>query len=206
MPQSGVRSLSTSFSRSLARQYPGLVFLVQLDDFPPLPAAETETSRLDAEDVLNVPFIPGDSHADDDAGVMAAAQVTFGSRAVGAKQTVTDAAVYILHLPSSSSPDAVYAELMAHLPVLRARKSTMLIWTGRLLHNVGSTPDPEGETAARSRDLLLLQLAGQSEMELSDVLGMIDNARDSLGGLVVTSRLRSRHQVDVAVMVKYQGH
>ena len=80
----------------------------------------------------------------------------------------------------------------------------MLILTARLLPNPGSIADPAIEARARSRDLILRQLTNQGEIELEDLLEMIDTVRDSVGKLAVTSKLRSRENLVIALVVKYQ--
>jgi hypothetical protein len=125
--------------------YPALHFIVQVDDYAAttshrLISACESTAPLDRDPELNT-------------------QITVISRVMGTRQTNPDAAVYILHLPSSSR--AILAELQVHLSVLRATSSIMLILTARLLPEAGSMPDPEIEAMARSRDLTLLQLANE---------------------------------------------
>ncbi|KAH8701043.1 O-methyltransferase family protein [Talaromyces proteolyticus] len=176
-----VQSLSSSISQCLADRYPALHFSVQISD----PVASTGGDR---DSITVDDFDP---------------RISVTHRALGTRQTATDAAVYILHLPLSS-PSAVLAELAAHLDVLRARSSIMLILTARLLPEPGSLADPEVEAMARSRGLVLLQLANEVEMEMAELLEMIDTVRDSMGKLVVTKRLCSRNNLVSALVVKYQ--
>lgn len=134
----------------------------------------------------------------------------FGSRLVtvqrahGTRQTATDAAVYILHLPPVSHA-AIIAELEVHLAVLRTNNAVILVLTGRLL------PEPESsslevEATARSRDLAMRQLSNEGEMELADLLNIIDTPRDSVGGkLVVVDKLCSRTGTIIALVVRYQA-
>ena len=137
-------------------------------------------------------------------------RITVATRAQGGRQTVTDAAVYILHLPSasaslSSAPalaSAILGELQVHLGVLHASRGVMLILTARLLPHPGSIPDPEIEAMARSRDLSLRQLTNEGEIEMQELLEMIDTVRDSVGKLAVTSKLY-RENIVVALVVKY---
>ncbi|KAF4213588.1 hypothetical protein CNMCM5878_010274 [Aspergillus fumigatiaffinis] len=172
----GVSSWSTSIARRLAHFYPALHFTVQISD----PAAA----------ITQEEFHP---------------RITATSRILGTRQTAAGAAVYILHLPfASSSPSAVMTELAVHLDVLRSRSGILLILTPRLLPQPGSLPDGEVEATARSRDLALWQMADEGEMEMLELLETIDTVRDSLGKLVVTSKLRSRNNLVVAVTVEYQ--
>ena len=138
-------------------------------------------------------------------------RITVAIRAQGGRQTVTDAAVYILHLPSasaslSSAPalaSAILGELQVHLGVLHASRGVMLILTARLLPHPGSILDPDIEAMARSRDLSLRQLTNEGEIEMQELLAMIDTVRDSVGKLAVTSKLY-RENIVVALVVKYQ--
>ena len=174
--QVGVSSWSTSIARRLAHFYPALHFSVQISD----PAAAITQDE----------FHP---------------RITATSRIPGTRQTAAGAAVYILHLPfASSSPSAVMTELAVHLDVLRSRSGILLILTPRLLPQPGSLPDGEVEATARSRDLALWQMADEGETEMLELLETIDTVRDSLGKLVVTSKLRSRNNLVVAVTVEYQ--
>ena len=175
---------STLTAQSLAALYPALRFLVQITD-------QTGTSCSLTEPELHI---------------------TVASRARGSRQAVTDAAVYILHLPSasalsSSSPalaSVILCELQVHLGVLHASRGVMLILTARLLPKPGSIADPEIEAMARSRDLTLRQLTNEGEIEIEELLEMIDTVRDSVGKLAVTSKLRSRDNIVAALVVKYQ--
>ena len=141
-------------------------------------------------------------------------RITVTNRAQGTRQTVTDAAVYILHLPSASAlssaapnlASAILDELQVHLGVLHASRGVMLILTARLLPKPGSIANPDIEAVARSRDLTLRQLTNEGEMEMVELLDMIDTVRDSVGKLAVTNKLRSRNNLVVALVVKYQHY
>lgn len=77
-------------------------------------------------------------------------------RAAGTRQAIVDAAVYILHPPSSRS--SVLEMLQEHMEVLRTNSGVMLLLTNRLLPEPGSLSDnPEVEAVARARDLSMLQ-------------------------------------------------
>ncbi|MDI1492733.1 MAG: hypothetical protein OHK93_004515 [Ramalina farinacea] len=181
-----VGAASTSSARSLTASYPTLRFLVQISD------QTGTTSSLPEPDL--------------------GPRITVAHRTRGSRQTVTDAAVYILHLPRASalSPtapsrtSAILRELQVHLSVLHASRGVMLILTARLLPNPGSIADPAIEAQARSRDLILRQLTNQGEIELEELLEMIDTVRDSVGKLAVTSKLRSCNGLVVALVVEYQ--
>ena len=80
----------------------------------------------------------------------------------------------------------------------------MLILTARLLPEPGSIQNHEVEAVARSRDLALLQLTNEGEMELVELLEIVDSVRDSVGKLVVINKVRSHNNLVVALVVKYQ--
>ena len=175
---------STLAAQSLAALYPALRFLVQTSG-----QAGTSSSLIE----------PG-------------LRITVASRARGSRQTVTNAAVYILHLPSASASSSsarvlasvILSELQVHLGVLHASRGVMLILTARLLPKPGSIADPEIEAMARSRELTLRQLTNEGEIEMEELLEMIDTVRDSVGKLAVTSKIRCRDNIVVALVVKYQ--
>ena len=139
-------------------------------------------------------------------------RITVASRVQGSRQTITDAAVYILHLPSASAlsssasvlASALLCELQVNLGALHASRGVLLIITARLLPKPGSIADPDIEAMARSRDLSLRQLTNKGEIEMEELLGMIDTVRDSVGKLAVTSKLRYRDDIVVALVVEYQ--
>jgi hypothetical protein len=82
----------------------------------------------------------------------------------------------------------------------------MLILTPRLLPELGSLPNPEVEAVARARDLTLLQLANEREMELTELLDLIDRVQDGVGRLLVTKKLRRKNNLVAALVVKHQDH
>ena len=95
-------------------------------------------------------------------------------------QSVTDAAVYIIHVPAASSGLTIKAELDDYLGVLRGCGGILLVLTTRLLPEPGTLFNPEVEAVARARDLSMLQLANESEIEMSELLSIINTVGDSL--------------------------
>lgn len=137
-------------------------------------------------------------------------RIALQQRVPGTPQNIEDAAVYILHLPSpsptvplSSLPARIVAELRAHIGVLRARSSVTLVLVARLLPEPGDV-DPDVEAKARLRDLSLLQLANEREMEMLELMDILNSVRDSTGRLVLVNKLRSRNNATVAFEVRYQ--
>lgn len=194
---------STSIAHSLADRYPSLRLVVQISHASPAPA------YLDM-DCLAPLSNRGWGGTDErtDRVASRSARITVTNRPAGARQPVTDAALYILHLPpaSSSGPAAIRAQLQDHLGVLRANGAVMLVLTAGLLPEPGSLSDPAVEAVALARDLGMLQLANEGEMAMVELLDMIQTVRDSVGKLVVTNRLRAPDGLVVAVAVQHQAY
>jgi len=79
----------------------------------------------------------------------------------------------------------------------------MLVLVLRALPEPG-TVDPDVESMARLRDLSLMQLANERELELGELADMVNSAVDGVGRLFVVNKLRSRGCATVALGVKYQ--
>ncbi|KUI60112.1 6-hydroxytryprostatin B O-methyltransferase [Cytospora mali] len=195
-PGSHVSAQSTATARRLAERYPALRVTVQIANEPTKPGASV-SGQLNSK-----PPMP--SMSIDSQGDATGSRVVVQERAPGSRQNITDASVYILHLPLSSSADTM-AELQAHLSILKAGGGVMLMVTSRLLPEPGSIPDGEVEKATRWRDLLLLQLTNEGGMEMGELLEMVVSVRDGVGGLDVVNRLRSRNGMVGVLVVKYQA-
>lgn len=76
--------------------------------------------------------------------------------------------------------------------------------TARLLPEPGSV-DADIEGLARVRDLSLLQLANEREMEIGELMDILDSVRDSMGKLVLVNKLCGRGNAMVALEVRYQA-
>lgn len=133
-------------------------------------------------------------------------------RARGTAQTVKNAAVYILgpRLPgpgacSNALRQRILAELRAHLGVLRQNPSATLILAPRVLPESGAV-EADVEMEACLRDLSLMQLSNEREMEMSELLEAISNVHDNVGRLVVVNKLVSRNSATVALDIKYQPY
>lgn len=140
--------------------------------------------------------------------------VVVQKRALGEVQTVTDASVYMVRIssaPGSIRPpitalvDRILQELRAHLGVLRANSSATLILAPRLLPDPGSV-DPSIESVARLRDLSLLQLGNDRELEIGELVDLIASVYDDAGRLMVVKTLRSPNSAAVALGIKYQAY
>lgn len=202
---------SPDLSSMLADLHPALHFVVQLD--PSL----TSTFRKGLE-----PPLTRNGSADGDLALAlrpdyTSSRITMESRLPGIPQTVRDAAVYILCKPPSSSrlfssqPGAapccfrswITSELQAHIDVLSAGHSTLIISTGPVLPEPG-TVDAEVEAVARLRDLSSFQLFNEHEIEMLELVELVNGVSDGSGKLVVVNQLRSRKKVTVALCVKYR--
>ena len=114
-------------------------------------------------------------------------------------------ASYHTSLPEQNFNTRSEAELRAHIGVLRANKSATLVLTARLLPEPG-TMDPGIEAIARLRDLSVVQLANEPEIEASDVMDMLNGVRDGTGRLVLVNHFRSRHNPIVAFQLRCQAY
>ncbi|KAI1877580.1 hypothetical protein JX265_003588 [Neoarthrinium moseri] len=125
-------------------------------------------------------------------------------RALGTKQPITDAGLYILHV-SSFSLGMIQKELQIHCGVLRANKGIVLIPTAYLLPEPGNICNILPEAIARSRDLGMLQLSNESELEFTELLHLIGTVRNGSGRLAVTRRLVSSNNTVTGLVLEYQA-
>ncbi|OBT69832.1 hypothetical protein VE03_00980 [Pseudogymnoascus sp. 23342-1-I1] len=196
-----VGAKSTSMASSLSKMFPSLRLVVQIDN--------TQSSLLDQDLIWQSAALGSsirDSPSSGSSPSSASSFVTVTYRAMGMPQSVTDAAVYIVHVPVVSSGLTIKAELDDYLDVLHASGGIMLLLTTRLLPEPGTLSNPEVEATARARDLSMFQLANEGEMEMSELLGIIKTVGDSSGRLVVTNHLRSNNGVILALTIKYQAY
>lgn len=138
--------------------------------------------------------------------------MTIQKRATGTPQNVPDAGVYVVGLPSSllglplqSTLHQITSELRAHLDVARTTRCPILVLTPRLLPKPG-TVDPGVEALARLRDLSLLQLGNEREMEMVELINVVNGIGDAAGCLRVVRRLSDRKTSNVALEVRYIQH
>ncbi|KUJ13609.1 uncharacterized protein LY89DRAFT_785260 [Mollisia scopiformis] len=211
-----VGAQSSKTAMGLAERYPALQFIVQMSEpahsngsgsrqknssnrAPSLPASSRGLKRG--------PMSPNDARYSD-----LSSRITIQKRTLGTPQTVNDAAVYILSLPSPSPSlpshsviERFASDLRAHLGVLHGNSAATLILTMCPLPKP-NTVDPDIEASARQRDLTFFQLANDHRLEVNDVEDVINNARDTMGALVIVNRLRSWKDATMAFGVKYQTY
>jgi hypothetical protein len=202
---------SSELSSTLADLYPALRFVVQLDSS----RSSATCERCDLS-VVGTGSVASRSlaHQPD----LATSRITVESRLPGTPQTVRDAAVYIIAVPPSTSylsstlPDTgpgcfrswLLAELKAHIDVLSASSGATLIVSAPPALPRPGTIDSDIEGVARLRDLSLLQLFDEHEMEMLELIELVHSVHNSSGQLVVVNQLQSRRRVTVALCVKYQ--
>lgn len=174
-------------ARALARTFPNLYFLVQME------RTDTLMQQDGDKDLHN------QSGSDSDSPDSGRIKVAFHE--AGMPQPVTGAAVYILHLPPAV--ELARAELFRCLAPLRASGGIVLALTARLLPEPGSLPDSQIETLARARDLTMLQLADVGEMEMTELRQIVEMVTDEAGQLVVANELRSHNGLILALALKY---
>lgn len=216
-----VNAKSTSMARSLAERFPSLRITVQIDDAQSAPLSQESSWHSGPTDHLlrdssdaRMESDPAQRNNDSSSSSsVSGVNINVTYRSAGMPQHVKDAAVYILHLPTAcprpspggSAGMLIKSELQSYLDLLRSNGGVMLVLTTRLLPEPGSLCGPEIEAVARARDLYMLQLANEGEMELAEMLGIIEAVGDNVGKLVVTSQLRSHNNSIVALVVKHQA-
>lgn len=143
-------------------------------------------------------------------------------REPGTHQPITDAAVYLVHLPTlvpvpvaaaaaASLGTGLIKELRAHLEVLRADPAALLVLLPHfVLPDLSGGAEKEDlqeeELQARVRDLSLLQLTNEKGMELSELLKLVASVGDSAGHLVIVGRVRGPLSGALAIEVRYQAY
>ncbi|KAH8701037.1 hypothetical protein BGW36DRAFT_357667 [Talaromyces proteolyticus] len=134
-------------------------------------------------------------------------------RALGSPQPIQGAAVYILNFPfpepgGPSTPVVaqIRAELEAHFNVLRLTHAATLVLTMPLQSERGEV-GPDTAVLSQIRDLSLLQLAGERELEISEVISVLNGVGDNDGRLVLVNKVTSAlNQGVVALEFKYQAY
>jgi hypothetical protein len=106
---------------------------------------------------------------------------------------------------SRSSASHIISELRAHLAILRGNSSARLVLAPCLLPEPG-TVEADVEAMARLRDLTMMQLANDREMDAAELMELISNVHDNMGRLVVVNKLQSRSSSTVALEIKYRSY
>lgn len=171
---------------SLAKLYPQLHFVIQTEGLTPA------SNHMVA--------ITGDADI--------SGRISTRKRASGTPQTVQPAAVYLIrlshHNPLVPMRSRITVELRAHLGVLEANRSALLILMVQMLPDPGAL-DEHSEGMARLRDLTLLQLVNSGDVDEEEMTNIVDSVRDDNGRLAVVKKLRCQNSAEVAVGIKYQN-
>ncbi|XHG01039.1 Agnestins biosynthesis cluster transcriptional coactivator AgnL9 [Aspergillus wentii] len=189
-----VGARSTERAIALANEYPTLHFTVQLNSAHASPPIRNGASTLKLDRTRHP-------------------RVTIQHRVPGTPQTIQDAAVYIINFPSptpgissTSLAAQISSELRAHLNALCLNRSATLVITAPSFPERGSASS-EAATLTRIRDLSLLQLANERELEISEAMNLLDGATDGEGRLVLVNKVRSAAKNGaVALEVKYRAY
>ncbi|OIW25626.1 O-methyltransferase family protein [Coniochaeta ligniaria NRRL 30616] len=135
-------------------------------------------------------------------------RISTRKRASGTPQTVQPAAVYLVRLWTHNQltpiRSRITVELRAHIGVLEANRSALLILMVQLLPDP-SAVDSHTECMARVRDLSLLQLVNDGYLEEPELINLVDSVQDEKGRLIVIKTLRCHNSAEVAVGIKYQS-
>ncbi|KAL3439216.1 histidine phosphatase superfamily [Aspergillus tetrazonus] len=161
---------------------------------PPTPGGNHKHDDLRALTASTASTTPASSHNHTHThttnSISQTSNITIQHRPPTAPQTITSANLYILNLPSPSPtiPFAslathIVAELRSHLDILRSNPSATLILTPRPLPEP-SAVHSEVEASARLRDLTLMQLANEREIELAEWINLLSSVSDSMGRLL----------------------
>ena len=142
-------------------------------------------------------------------GTQVHARVTSQNRQPVTSQTVSGAAVYLLHLPSpaagisGSISSVMKSEMQAHVNVLRNTSAILVLLT----------TSAEGSDSAGSdigagglvRDLSLLQLTNENRsMHMTEMSDIIQSIGDDTGRMSIVSKFQSRRSGLVAIGVRFQ--
>lgn len=172
---------------ALAKLYPSLDFVVQMDD----------TTSASNGYAMNNQLMD---------------RISVQQRTSGQQQVVKDAAVYMVRLtssvlvtPFSQLRTQILAELEAHVKVLSANPAATLILQVRVLPKTTSLEHYIPGTA-RVLDLSLLQLGSDRPMEITDIFALVDDVHhDGSGRLVIAKNMCVQNSAFVVLGVKYQA-
>lgn len=137
-------------------------------------------------------------------------RISVQQRNIGEPQVVKDAAVYMVRLMSpmwatsfAQLRTRILAELQAHLGVLSANPTAVLVLQMRVLPTKSAYPYID--EIARVLDLSLLQLGSDRSAEITDLLDLVDSVHNNDGGRMVVKKLCSHNSALVVLGVKYQA-
>lgn len=215
--QVGAQSMPMSIATTFAAQHPTLRFIVQMNNlgpngFVPQPFMSSPWSLSQSIKLHSVETSAAGTPMLDESQLQLNSRITVQQRYPGSPQSITDAAVYIVHLPfpvpgmsSRAVSTRIIAELNAHIGVLRANISAALVLTARLLPEPG-TIDPYIESIVGLQNLLRTQLDNEQEIESLNVMELIRSVGDNMGRLVLINKLSSQDNTTVAFELRYQAY
>ncbi|KAI0417494.1 hypothetical protein F5X98DRAFT_387057 [Xylaria grammica] len=187
---------------ALAELWPTSHFIIQMRE----PASNSVSTVADIEPVVS----PDNMEIDELGGLNS--RISFERRSPGSPQTVRDATIYMLRVPTNDLgflgyPGAgnllILPELWVHLSILKANRAATFILLVQVLPDPDSV-DVDIEETARLRDLWKMQLVNGHEIQAGELYNMINGVGDSVGRLVVVNKLESRHSTIVAFIIKYE--
>jgi len=191
---------STATAKTLARLNPTLRFIVQLTNTGSTNGAILQ--QRSAQNLVETDILGDNLNR----------RIVVQHRAPASPQTVKDAAVYMLNLPSLSAAvggdslrNRILAELRTHAEILRVNTSATLILLPDLLFDDAGTDDRDVKATAYLRDLSLWQMTNEWGMDLAELMELVNGVQDGMGRLVISDKLRLRNGATVALHVKYQA-
>lgn len=142
-------------------------------------------------------------------------RIAIQKRTPGSPQTITDAAVYLLRVPSPSLSGAIFndkeslryhirSELTAHFGVLRANPAAKFVLSLRPLPEAKGV-NPRVEAMARARDLAKMALVNGGDLELNEVLEIVEGMHDEQGRLAVINKIQCQNSATVVLSIRYQS-
>lgn len=144
-------------------------------------------------------------------------RVSVQRRPCGAGQTLLNGAIYVLLFPATSPllPRSelcshILAELQLHSTILATSQARLIL----IVRNVRQIPAEETcltkdmnlelESRARLRDLSRWQLDNDRDMDINELLQLVDQVWDSMGGLKVVDRKSSQDGSAVLLELQYR--
>lgn len=144
-------------------------------------------------------------------------RVSIQHRPCGTSQTMFTGAAYVLLFPATSPllprPELcsrIVAELQMHATILANSQAKLIL----IVRNVRQIPAEETcqtkemnlelESRARLRDLSRWQLENDRDIEMNELLQLVDQVWDNVGGLKVIDRKSSQDGSAVSLELQYQ--